>query len=145
MEVHICSFPQEVLLEIFAFCGERTCFELGKVCKLFRSLSVDKQLAKLFEHEKNRRGIDQRLWFFAMLRRVKVSGKFLGIKSTVSPSEYLCPGNRVSDLRRRMSEKNMCPPHYLVVYYLEGEEQVTPSDDERLDSGKIYFGKSTKF
>nr|WRK65536.1 F-box containing protein [Marseillevirus futianmevirus] len=143
MEVHICSFPQEVLLEIFAFCGERDAFELGKVCKLFRSLSTDKQLAKLFRHERNRRNLDERLWFFAMLKRVKVPGWFLGIGNS-KITEYLCPGNRVSDLRRRMSGAHMSPPHYLMVYYLDGEEKIIPSDGEVLDPKKIYFGKCTK-
>ncbi|BAU80058.1 F-box containing protein [Tokyovirus A1] len=143
MEVHICSFPQEVLLEIFGFCGERTSFELGKVCKLFRGLSVDKQLAKLFKHERNRRNLDERLWFFAMMKRVKVYGQFQRFSNTET-TEYLCAGNKISDLRRRMAEKHMSPPHYLVVQYSEGEKRVTPPDCELLDPKKIYFGKSIK-
>ncbi|ADB03927.1 F-box containing protein [Marseillevirus marseillevirus] len=139
------QFPHEVLLEIFAFCGERTVFELGKVCKLFRQLSMDKQLTRFFGHEKNRRNLEERLWFFAMMKRTRVFGKFLGVTSTKEYSEYLCPGNKVSDFRRRMSEVHMSPPHYLIIYYLDGEERIVPSDEEVVDTTKIYFGKSKVF
>ena len=144
MEVHICSFPEEVLLEIFAFCGDNAVFELGKVCQLFRRLALDRRLTVLFDHERRRKSVDERRWFFLMTRRVRIFAMpplgSMSAKEKREPKEYVCSGNKVDDLRKAMSRDHMIAPHNLSICYFEGSKKLRPQPSEVLRKEKAYHG-----
>lgn len=129
------ELPEEIILRIFFFCGERTVFELGKVCALFRRLSVDPFLTKAFGHKKRMYAQSERRWFFSMMSRVKVSYYFSREKEF---RKILVMGNRIKDFRRDASLIHSSPPHKLVIYH-DVSKKIRPGDDEKVSPRKIYY------
>ncbi|AEA06992.1 conserved hypothetical protein [Lausannevirus] len=135
------ELPEEVLLRIFSFCGQRATFELGKACTLFRRLSVDPFLVKEFGHKKRMFAQSERRWFFSMMTRVEVTYCFLSSSQKNETKKILVRGNRIKDFRRDVSNTHMSPPHKLIIYY-DFKNKIRPKDDEILSTFKIYYVKS---
>lgn len=133
------GLPEEIVLLIFSFCGQKTVFELGKVCTLFRRLSVDSKLTKGFGHKKRMFAQSERRWFFSMMNRMEVSYYFLkDISGGDQPKKILVRGNRIKDFRRETSVAHITPPHKLVIYY-DISKKIHPNDDEGLSPHRIYY------